>query len=127
MREERDALPALYIATPLDSLQSVWTAGGWDSQAVAGGPSRQILQRMVALARSSLVVLARLVQSPSLASLESGEGDDVGMDARALFRTPTGEYDLLIYLKPQACPRIQQHVDYKPPVQAETLAPRKRK
>lgn len=116
-------MPALYIATPIDALESVWTSDTWDGSVT--GPSRQLLRRMVAFARSSLAVLADMSQQPTLRALEEG-GDDLAVDPKALFRTPTGDYDLLIHLKPEACPRVGQHVDYAVPEEPAGV-PRKRK
>ncbi|KAM4808387.1 nucleolar protein 6 [Rhinophrynus dorsalis] len=87
----RDQLPVMFIATPKDKKDSVWTKKQ---------PSAQILQRLIVLSLESLRVL------------ESQLMDPLGNhDVKMIFRPPLDLYDLLIYLNPKHIPRHREAVD----------------
>ncbi|XP_063051087.1 nucleolar protein 6 [Engraulis encrasicolus] len=91
----RESLPIMFIATPTDRNQSIWTRDG---------PSVQMLQRIIALAAGSLQVLEDQLTDPTHTQ-----------DVRVAFRPPLDVYDVLIHLHPEQVPLVGQAVD--PPEQ----------
>uniref|UniRef100_A0A670Z235 Nucleolar protein 6 n=1 Tax=Pseudonaja textilis TaxID=8673 RepID=A0A670Z235_PSETE len=89
--EARPRLPAMFIATPKDQKQSVWTREK---------PSPQILQRLLVLAQEALQVLDKQLMDP------------LGtQDVKMAFRPPLDLYDVLIHLNPKQVPRHLEAVD----------------
>ncbi|KAL2091865.1 hypothetical protein ACEWY4_011663 [Coilia grayii] len=87
----RESLPTMFIATPTDRKQSIWTRDA---------PSVQMLQRMVTVAAESLHVLeAQLTDATHT------------QDVRVAFRPPLDVYDVLIYLRPKQVPLVGSAVD----------------
>ncbi|XP_051786056.1 nucleolar protein 6-like [Erpetoichthys calabaricus] len=87
----RSNLPAMFIATPQDKKNSVWTRES---------PSVQILQRLIMLASESILVLERQLSTPC--SFQ---------DMKVVFRSPLNIYDVLIHLNPKRVPRQAQAID----------------
>ncbi|XP_027625610.1 nucleolar protein 6 isoform X2 [Tupaia chinensis] len=87
----RTRLPVMFIVTPQDRKNSVWTQDG---------PSAQILQQLVVLAAEALPILEKQLMDPQ------GPGD-----IRTVFRPPLDMYDVLIRLSPRHIPRHRQAVD----------------
>ncbi|XP_066470854.1 nucleolar protein 6 [Tiliqua scincoides] len=87
----RPHLPVLFIATPRDRQNSVWTKKR---------PSAQILQRLLVLALESLRTLEEQLMDP-LGSQE----------VKVVFRPPLDFYDVLIHLNPKQMPRHLEAVD----------------
>ncbi|KAI4493829.1 hypothetical protein M0804_002005 [Polistes exclamans] len=86
----RDSLPPLFISTPYDQKESLWTKKA---------PSVLILNRICLLARESLKLFEQQFNTRTM------------LDCKALFRSPISEYDCLIHLKPLLNPRRLQGVD----------------
>lgn len=87
----RSSLPAMFIATPKDKKNSVWTKEG---------PSVQILQRLIVLAAESLRVLETQLTDPTQPQ-----------DVKMVLRPPLDIYDVLIHLNPKQVPLHAQAVD----------------
>uniref|UniRef100_A0A8C9XKN0 Nucleolar protein 6 n=1 Tax=Sander lucioperca TaxID=283035 RepID=A0A8C9XKN0_SANLU len=85
----RESLPVLFIATPKDKKQSIWTKRA---------PSVQMLQRVVMVAAESLKLLENQL-------MDSNQIQDVVM------RPPLDAYDVLIHLNPKQVPLLVQAVD----------------
>uniref|UniRef100_A0A8D0CU04 Nucleolar protein 6 n=1 Tax=Sander lucioperca TaxID=283035 RepID=A0A8D0CU04_SANLU len=81
----RESLPVLFIATPKDKKQSIWTKRA---------PSVQMLQRVVMVAAESLKLLENQL-------MDSNQIQDV----RVVMRPPLDAYDVLIHLNPKQVPR----------------------
>ncbi|KAG8456873.1 hypothetical protein GDO86_002603 [Hymenochirus boettgeri] len=77
----RPTLPVMFIATPKDRKDSVWTKTR---------PNAQILQRIMVLSLESLHVMEQQLMDPL--------GNH---DVKMIFRPPLDLYDLLIYLNPK--------------------------
>ncbi|XP_067320780.1 nucleolar protein 6 isoform X2 [Anolis sagrei] len=84
-------LPVMFIATPRDQRNSVWTKEK---------PSAQILQRLLVLALESLRVLEEQLMDPL-----------GNQDVKMVFRPPLDFYDVLIHLNPKQIPRHLEAVD----------------
>ncbi|XP_061469328.1 nucleolar protein 6 isoform X2 [Rhineura floridana] len=87
----RPHLPVVFIATPRDRQNSLWTKEK---------PSAQILQRLLVLALESLRALEKQLMDP-LGS----------QDVKMVFRPPLDFYDVLIHLNPKQIPRHLEAVD----------------
>ncbi|XP_062984381.1 nucleolar protein 6 [Elgaria multicarinata webbii] len=87
----RPRLPVMFIATPRDQQNSMWTKDG---------PSAQILQRLLVLALESLRALEEQLMEP-LGS----------QDVKMVFRPPLDHYDVLLHLNPKQIPRHLEAVD----------------
>uniref|UniRef100_A0A8C9XJR0 Nucleolar protein 6 n=1 Tax=Sander lucioperca TaxID=283035 RepID=A0A8C9XJR0_SANLU len=87
----RESLPVLFIATPKDKKQSIWTKRA---------PSVQMLQRVVMVAAESLKLLENQL-------MDSNQIQDV----RVVMRPPLDAYDVLIHLNPKQVPLLVQAVD----------------
>ncbi|XP_024940581.1 nucleolar protein 6 isoform X2 [Cephus cinctus] len=89
-RTSRESLPALFISTPYDHQNSIWTSKG---------PNQLILNRMASLARESLKIIDTQIESYT------------GLKWKPMFQPPLSEYDCLIHLKPSMCPRRFQAIE----------------
>ncbi|XP_077202809.1 nucleolar protein 6-like [Paroedura picta] len=87
----RSRLPVMFIATPRDRRDSVWTKER---------PSAQMLLRLLVLAQESLRTLEEQLMDPL-----------GNQDAKVVFRPPLDLYDILIHLNPKQIPRHLQAVD----------------
>ncbi|XP_048360666.1 nucleolar protein 6 [Sphaerodactylus townsendi] len=87
----RPHLPVMFIASPRDRQNSVWTKER---------PSAQMLLRLLVLAQESLRTLEEQLMDPS-----------GNQDVKVAFRPPLDFYDVLIYLNPKQIPRHLQAVD----------------
>ncbi|XP_034728386.1 nucleolar protein 6 [Etheostoma cragini] len=87
----RESLPVMFIATPKDKKQSIWTKRA---------PSVQMLQRVVMVAAESLKLLENQL-------MDSNQIQDV----RVVMRPPLDAYDVLIHLNPKQVPLLVQAVD----------------
>ncbi|KAK5871329.1 hypothetical protein PBY51_004214 [Eleginops maclovinus] len=87
----RESLPVMFIATPKEKKQSMWTKKG---------PTVQMLQRVVMVAAESLKLLEHQL-------MDSNEIQDV----RVVMRPPLDAYDVLIHLNPKQVPLLVQAVD----------------
>ncbi|XP_078530850.1 nucleolar protein 6 [Lissotriton helveticus] len=87
----RANLPVMFIATPKDRKESVWTKDK---------PSAQILQRLIVLSLDSLHALEKQLLDPLGAH-----------DIKLIFRPPLDFYDVLIHLNPKQVPRHREAVD----------------
>ncbi|KAM4706920.1 nucleolar protein 6 isoform 2-T2 [Discoglossus pictus] len=87
----RTRLPVMFIATPKDKKDSVWTQKH---------PSAQILQRLIVLSLESLNVLEKQLNDPL-----------GNQDIKLVFRPPLDLYDVLIHLNPKHIPRHREAVD----------------
>ncbi|XP_072215381.1 nucleolar protein 6 [Excalfactoria chinensis] len=87
----RSRLPVMFIATPKDKWNSIWTQER---------PSAQILQRLLVLAAESVRTLEEQLMDP----LSS-------QDVKIVFRPPLDLYDVLIHLKSNQIPRHLESVD----------------
>ncbi|XP_034025956.1 nucleolar protein 6 [Thalassophryne amazonica] len=87
----RESLPVMFIATPKDHKQSVWTKRA---------PNVQMLQRAVMVAAESLKVLEHQLM----------DGDQT-QDVRVVMRPPLDAYDVLIHLNPKQVPLLSHAVD----------------
>ncbi|MGH0138393.1 UNVERIFIED_CONTAM: hypothetical protein FKN15_040823 [Acipenser sinensis] len=118
----RSSLPAMFIATPKDKKNSVWTKEGPSVQdvlfvdvifnqismvsrcvvliSVLGALSFQILQRLIVLAAESLRVLETQLTDPTQPQ-----------DVKMVLRPPLDIYDVLIHLNPKQVPLHAQAVD----------------
>ncbi|XP_056275390.1 nucleolar protein 6-like [Pseudoliparis swirei] len=90
----RESLPVLFLATPKDKKQSLWTKRA---------PSVQMLLRVVMVAAESLKLLEHQLM----------DGDQI-QDVRVVMRAPLDAYDVLIHLNPRQVPLLSQAVD--PPI-----------
>ncbi|OXB79791.1 UNVERIFIED_CONTAM: hypothetical protein H355_012851 [Colinus virginianus] len=88
----RSRLPVMFIATPKDKWNSVWTQER---------PSVQILQRLLVLASESVRALEEQLMNP----LSS-------QDVKIVFRPPLDHYDVLIHLNSNQIPRHLESVDW---------------
>ncbi|XP_015703764.1 nucleolar protein 6 [Coturnix japonica] len=88
----RSRLPVMFIATPKDKWNSIWTQER---------PSAQILQRLLVLASESVRALEEQLMDP-LSSL----------DVKIVFRPPLDLYDVLIHLNSNQIPRHLESVDW---------------
>lgn len=86
----RSALPSLFISTPYDQKNSMWTRKK---------PSLVILNRITTLARESLKIIDKQIHEGS------------ALNHRLIFKPPMTEYDFLINLKPLLNPRRLQAID----------------
>ncbi|XP_069697257.1 nucleolar protein 6 isoform X2 [Periplaneta americana] len=91
-RSSRSTLPALFLSTPYDKKNSVWTKEA---------PTLQILMRVAALAEEALRVIEGLLFSP------------VASDWKQIFRPPLEIYDVVIHLLPRVNPRRYEAVDVR--------------
>uniref|UniRef100_A0A8C3AUI0 Nucleolar protein 6 n=1 Tax=Cyclopterus lumpus TaxID=8103 RepID=A0A8C3AUI0_CYCLU len=87
----RESLPVLFIATPKDKKQSLWTKRA---------PSVQMLQRVVMVAAESLKLLEHQLM----------DRDQI-QDVKVVMRPPLDAYDVLIHLNPKQVPLLTQAVD----------------
>ncbi|POI32523.1 hypothetical protein CIB84_003725 [Bambusicola thoracicus] len=87
----RSRLPVMFIATPKDKWNSIWTQER---------PSAQILQRLLVLASESVRALEEQLMDP----LSS-------QDVKIVFRPPLDLYDVLIHLNSNQIPRHLERVD----------------
>uniref|UniRef100_A0A8C5LK55 Nucleolar protein 6 n=1 Tax=Leptobrachium leishanense TaxID=445787 RepID=A0A8C5LK55_9ANUR len=87
----RTRLPVMFIATPKDGKDSVWTKNR---------PSAQILQRLILLSAESLRILEKQLVEPL--------GNH---DLKTVFRPPLDFYDVLIHLNPKQIPRHREAID----------------
>ncbi|KAF7989496.1 hypothetical protein HCN44_008170 [Aphidius gifuensis] len=87
---ESGSLPDLFISTPYDHLTSIWTKNS---------PNKIILRRVSALAKETL----------KLVDVQFNEGSLFSW--KPMFKPPTNEYDVLIYLKDEFNPRRYQSFD----------------
>lgn len=87
----RESLPVLFLATPKDKKQSLWTKRA---------PSVQMLQRVVMVAAESLKLLEHQLM----------DRDQI-QDVRVVMRPPLDAYDVLIHLNPRQVPLLTQAVD----------------
>ncbi|KAM8960952.1 nucleolar protein 6 [Pelodytes ibericus] len=87
----RTQLPVMFIATPKDRKDSIWTKAR---------PSAQILQRLILLSVESLRILENQLMDPL--------GNH---DVKVIFRPPLDFYDVLIHLNPKHIPRHREAVD----------------
>ncbi|XP_012671410.2 nucleolar protein 6 [Clupea harengus] len=87
----RESLPTMFIATPTDRKQSMWTKDA---------PSVQMLQRIITVAAESLHVVEAQLTDATLTQ-----------DVRVAFRPPLDAYDVLIYLRPKQVPLVESAVD----------------
>ncbi|XP_053557019.1 nucleolar protein 6 isoform X2 [Bombina bombina] len=87
----RAQLPVMFIATPTDKKDSVWTKKQ---------PSAQILQRLLFLSLESLNVLEKQLVDPAGSH-----------DVKMIFRPPLDLYDVLLHLDPKQIPRHREAVD----------------
>ncbi|XP_010776963.1 nucleolar protein 6 [Notothenia coriiceps] len=87
----RESLPVMFIATPKETKQSMWTKKG---------PTVQMLQRVVMVAAESLKLLEHQL-------MDSNQTQDV----RVVMRPPLDAYDVLIQLNPKQVPLLVQAVD----------------
>ncbi|XP_054842072.1 nucleolar protein 6 [Eublepharis macularius] len=87
----RPRLPALFIASPRDRRNSIWTKER---------PSAQILLRLLVLAQESLRTLEEQLMDPL-----------GNQDVKVAFRPPLDFYDVLVHLNPKQIPRHLQAVD----------------
>ncbi|XP_070542039.1 nucleolar protein 6-like isoform X2 [Ptychodera flava] len=99
----RSQLPAMFISTPMYKYSSPWTSPE---------PSKQILQRVVVLAKESLEKLQ-----------EQMARSEKSIDFRQVFRPVLNIYDVIIHLKTKYLPRCIEAVD---PVE-EILKPKEKK
>ncbi|XP_063309894.1 nucleolar protein 6 [Pelobates fuscus] len=88
----RTRLPVMFIATPKDRKDSLWTRKQ---------PSAQILQRLILLSAESLRILENQLMDPL--------GNH---DIKVVFRPPLDLYDVLIHLNPKHIPRHREAVDH---------------
>ncbi|XP_038078124.1 nucleolar protein 6-like [Patiria miniata] len=99
--EHRSQLPPMFLATPTDKLNSVWSQKQ---------PAAQILRRLLELAKESLRVLTSQMM-----------GLDTNTDFKQIFRPPLDLYDVVIHLRPKLVPRRGEVVDGSgAPVQRST-------
>ncbi|XP_022104719.1 nucleolar protein 6-like [Acanthaster planci] len=89
--EQRSQLPPMFLATPTDKLNSVWTQKQ---------PTAQILRRLLVLAKESLRVLMSQMMVV-----------DTNVDFKQVFRPPLDLYDVVIHLRPKLVPRRGEVVD----------------
>ncbi|KAM6944800.1 nucleolar protein 6 [Lycodopsis pacificus] len=87
----RESLPVLFVATPKDKNQSLWTKRA---------PSVQMLQRVVMVAAESLKLLEQQLMDREQIQ-----------DVRVVMRPPLDAYDVLIHLNPKQVPLRPQAVD----------------
>ncbi|KAL6114361.1 nol6 [Pungitius sinensis] len=87
----RESLPVLFLATPKDKKQSLWTKRA---------PSVQMLQRVVVVAAESLKLLEHQLMDRQQIQ-----------DVRVVMRPPLDAYDVLIHLNPKQVPLLAQAVD----------------
>ncbi|XP_069482963.1 nucleolar protein 6 [Ambystoma mexicanum] len=87
----RAHLPVMFICTPKDRKESVWTKEK---------PTAQILQRLIVLSIDSVYALTKQLMDPL------GEHD-----MKLIFRPPLDCYDVLIHLNPKQIPRHREAVD----------------
>uniref|UniRef100_A0A8C3LNS6 Nucleolar protein 6 n=1 Tax=Chrysolophus pictus TaxID=9089 RepID=A0A8C3LNS6_CHRPC len=87
----RSRLPVMFIATPKDKWNSIWTQER---------PTAQILQRLLVLASESVRTLEEQLMDP----LSS-------QDVKIVFRPPLDLYDVLIHLNSNQIPRHLESVD----------------
>ncbi|KAE8636849.1 hypothetical protein XENTR_v10003167 [Xenopus tropicalis] len=87
----RAQLPVMFIATPKDKKDSLWTKTQ---------PTAQILQRLIVLCLESLRALEQQLMDPS-----------GSQDYKMTFRPPLDLYDILIRLNPKQIPRHREAVD----------------
>lgn len=80
----REKFPSLFISTPFDEDQSVWTQKA---------PTTVILNRVSDLASESLRIVETLMSRETLP------------DLNAIFKAPLSAYDCIIYLKDEFNPR----------------------
>lgn len=86
----RSTLPSLFISTPYDQKNSLWTRKK---------PSLVILNRITALARESLKIIEKQIC------------DGTALNHRLIFKPPTKEYDFIINLKPLLNPKRLQAIN----------------
>ncbi|XP_071794950.1 nucleolar protein 6-like [Asterias amurensis] len=89
--EHRSELPDVFLSTPTDRLNSVWTQKQ---------PTAQILQRLLVLAKESL----KLLMSQMMVT-------DATADFKQIFRPPIDLYDVVIHLRPKLVPRRGESID----------------
>uniref|UniRef100_A0A8C5I7E4 Nucleolar protein 6 n=1 Tax=Gouania willdenowi TaxID=441366 RepID=A0A8C5I7E4_GOUWI len=87
----RESLPVMFIATPKDTKQSMWTKRA---------PSIQMLQRVMVVAAESLKVL----------ELQLMDGTQI-QDVRVVLRPPLDAYDALIHMNTNQVPLLCHAVD----------------
>jgi len=88
----RAQLPAVFIATPKDKFNSLWTKDK---------PSKQIVSRLSLLARESHPILERQIETCALQPT----------DFKQIFRPPLDHYDVIIHLHSRLLPRGAQALD----------------
>ncbi|XP_078367178.1 nucleolar protein 6-like isoform X2 [Oculina patagonica] len=88
----RTQLPAIFIATPKDKFNSLWTKDK---------PSKQIVNRLSLLARESHSILERQIEMCALQPT----------DFKQIFRPPLDHYDVIIHLHSRLLPRGTQSLD----------------
>ncbi|XP_011270654.1 hypothetical protein CAOG_08976, partial [Capsaspora owczarzaki ATCC 30864] len=91
-RNNRAALPALFISTQTDRQSSQWTLEG---------PSAGMLSRAATFARACLEMLTRCIRNPF-----STDASFV-----SAFRTNLQDYDIIIHLKPVQVPRLYSSIN----------------
>lgn len=87
----RATLPAMFVATPYDKFKSFWSKSN---------PTKQILHRLIVLARQALTVFENQLMLPR---------ND--FDYKSIFRPPLDPYDVIIHLNPNQVPTVQLSVD----------------
>ncbi|XP_046624374.1 nucleolar protein 6 isoform X1 [Neodiprion virginianus] len=86
----RSMLPSLFISTPYDKKNSLWTRKK---------PSLVILKRITTLARASLKIIEKQIYDGHI------------LNHRLIFKAPMTEYDFLINLRPFLNPRRLQDIN----------------
>jgi len=88
----RMQLPTIFISTPKDKFTSMWTKEK---------PSKQIVNRLAALAKESHSILECQIQTCALQPT----------DFKQIFRPPLDHYDVIIHLHSRLLPRRAQALD----------------
>ncbi|XP_071965006.1 nucleolar protein 6-like [Antedon mediterranea] len=100
----RANLPVLFVVTPWDREESVWTKKS---------PTVQILHRLILLAKESVNILEKVMMDLSSPT-----------EYIQIFRPPMDSYDVLIYLKHDHLPRRHQCIDKDKPKSDSTHIPK---